>query len=426
MAEIVVTGTELRIYGEHTIQSLAVRRNAANVAGVVTHTAGVTFLDRSGVARQGMLLTITGDLSVQGVAPPNLVASRIDVSGKGSARSTGMGAGAGSADNAHGGGAGHGGAGGNSASGREGGGCVGSVTQPTAFGSGGGSTRFNSAGSAGGGAVHVTVGGVATLDGDVWCDGQAGTVPNYADGGGAGGSLWIWANQILGAGKIHANGGNGGNGNAGGGGGGRIAMYSCTQLPESRVTVNGGTGLEAGQRGSIVRGANIRLDQPVTTPRTVLVPHDAVLSIVASSTRPPFTVNYAWQRFNRASGLFENLAEGQDARFFGVASSTLRVFGRLSSCGDELFKCILSDTCGAMPSPTILVQFRSPADLDDGSGTRTPDNAVTIDDLLFFLPLYLQGDPGVDLDDGTGNGDPDGGVTIDDLLFFLDHLYAGC
>jgi len=31
-----------------------------------------------------------------------------------------------------------------------------------------------------------------------------------------------------------------------------------------------------------------------------------------------------------------------------------------------------------------------------------------------------------DVDDGTGTGTPDGGVTIDDLLFFLAHFAAGC
>lgn len=67
-----------------------------------------------------------------------------------------------------------------------------------------------------------------------------------------------------------------------------------------------------------------------------------------------------------------------------------------------------------------------PADLDDGSGAGTSDGAVTIDDLLYFLPLFEAGDVAVDLDNGTGTGTPDDAVTVDDLLFFLVRFEAGC
>jgi hypothetical protein len=66
------------------------------------------------------------------------------------------------------------------------------------------------------------------------------------------------------------------------------------------------------------------------------------------------------------------------------------------------------------------------ADLDDGSGTGTPDSAVDINDMLYFLIAFEAGDIGVDLDNGTGTGTGDGAVTIDDLLFFLTHFEAGC
>ena len=66
------------------------------------------------------------------------------------------------------------------------------------------------------------------------------------------------------------------------------------------------------------------------------------------------------------------------------------------------------------------------ADFDDGSGTGTPDGGVTLDDLLYFLVLYGNGDVRADIDDGSGTGTHDGGVTIDDLLFFLVHFNAGC
>jgi hypothetical protein len=67
-----------------------------------------------------------------------------------------------------------------------------------------------------------------------------------------------------------------------------------------------------------------------------------------------------------------------------------------------------------------------PTDLDNGSGTGTPDNAVTIDDLLFFLVKFEIGDASVDLDNGSGTGTPDGAITIDDLLFFLIRFEEGC
>lgn len=69
---------------------------------------------------------------------------------------------------------------------------------------------------------------------------------------------------------------------------------------------------------------------------------------------------------------------------------------------------------------------RCVADLDDGSGTGTPDGGVTIEDLLYYLDLFAQGGIRADLDDGSGTGHPDGGVTIDDLLYFFVRYDAGC
>lgn len=66
------------------------------------------------------------------------------------------------------------------------------------------------------------------------------------------------------------------------------------------------------------------------------------------------------------------------------------------------------------------------ADLDNGSGTGTPDGGVDINDLLYFLARFEQGAPGADLDDGTFSGTPDGGVDVDDLLYFLVHFETGC
>ncbi len=66
------------------------------------------------------------------------------------------------------------------------------------------------------------------------------------------------------------------------------------------------------------------------------------------------------------------------------------------------------------------------ADVDDGSATGTPDGAVTIDDLLYYLGVFQQGDVAADVDDGSGTATPDGAVTIDDLLYYLVRFQAGC
>lgn len=72
------------------------------------------------------------------------------------------------------------------------------------------------------------------------------------------------------------------------------------------------------------------------------------------------------------------------------------------------------------------LSFGCPADLDDGTSSGTPDEAVTIDDLLYFLGVFEQGVVAADLDNGSGVGVRDNAVTIDDLLFFLSRFEAGC
>ncbi len=66
------------------------------------------------------------------------------------------------------------------------------------------------------------------------------------------------------------------------------------------------------------------------------------------------------------------------------------------------------------------------ADYDNGSGFGFPDLGVTIDDLVYYLALFAEGDVRADNDDGSGTGTQDHGVTIDDLVFFLELYQAGC
>jgi hypothetical protein len=67
-----------------------------------------------------------------------------------------------------------------------------------------------------------------------------------------------------------------------------------------------------------------------------------------------------------------------------------------------------------------------PADLDNGTGGGLPDNAVDINDLLYFLVVFESGTTAADLDNGTNTGTPDGGVDINDLLYFLVRFEGGC
>lgn len=66
------------------------------------------------------------------------------------------------------------------------------------------------------------------------------------------------------------------------------------------------------------------------------------------------------------------------------------------------------------------------ADLDNGSGTGTPDGGVDINDLLYFLSQFEAGSLGADLSSNDYPGVSDDGVDINDLLFFLEHFETGC
>lgn len=74
----------------------------------------------------------------------------------------------------------------------------------------------------------------------------------------------------------------------------------------------------------------------------------------------------------------------------------------------------------------VLVNVECLADLDDGGGTGVADNAVDINDLLFFLIRFEEGSAAADLDDGSGLGISDQAVDVNDLLCFLARFELGC
>ncbi|MBL9119397.1 MAG: hypothetical protein JNL80_05750 [Phycisphaerae bacterium] len=240
--DVIVRGATLTIEGPHTFGSLLIERSATNVAGVVTHPANYIGIDGA-----GLQLLITGDCTIQG-ASGSLVASRLDVNGKGHPAGQGPGVGANSPNSSFGtAGGGHGGAGGDSNLGvATGGACYGSVTEPIDFGSGSGAG--SNPGAPGGGAVHLTVGGTLVLDGVVSANGAT-----QNSSGGAGGSVWIECGTFAGAGSLTAKGGNGPNGSWGGGGGGRVAVHADAITYSGVYELCGGTGTRGGAGTAFVR-----------------------------------------------------------------------------------------------------------------------------------------------------------------------------
>jgi hypothetical protein len=146
------------------------------------------------------------------------------------------------------GGAGHGGSGGHGPSSR-GGSTYGSVSQPTALGSGGVVSYSGHSGGPGGGAIKFNVSDTLTINGTVSANGGGST--QYGSGG-AGGSIWLIADTFTGFGLIAADGGSSSSTNkSGGGGGGRIALEWTTRTFNGVIQAQGGTGYRNGKNGTI-------------------------------------------------------------------------------------------------------------------------------------------------------------------------------
>jgi hypothetical protein len=207
-----------------------------NSGGAITLLAG----------QSSLVLGVLGDLNIGS-------GSAITVDGKGYTRAAGPGFGGSVASKGAGGG--YGGNGGASASGAAGGTNYGSAAQPVDRGSGGGAgANAYSSGCEGGSAVRLSVGGKLTVDGSLTASGNAGLQDD--SGGGAGGSLWVSASQLIGSGNILAAGGSGDLYGGGGGGGGRIAIYSPANTFTSLVSVAGGAGATPGQTGTVFSAAS--------------------------------------------------------------------------------------------------------------------------------------------------------------------------
>ncbi|MBW1860471.1 MAG: hypothetical protein JRI70_10515, partial [Deltaproteobacteria bacterium] len=110
----------------------------------------------------------------------------------------------------------------------------GSLSQPTALGSGG---RYYSVGGSGGGALKLVVAGTVTVDGTISVNGEDST-QCCDNGGGSGGSLWVITSTLAGSGFIAADGGQGA-AKGGAGGGGRIALEWNTRTFDGVISAKG-------------------------------------------------------------------------------------------------------------------------------------------------------------------------------------------
>jgi hypothetical protein len=174
----------------------------------------------------------------------------------------------------------HGGTGGVGRDGARAGTTHGSVFEPYQAGSGGGRAANYGLGGSGGGALKLIVHGVLRNDGRIEANGTDGG--SYA-GGGAGGSLWIVAPALAGAGWFTATGGNGFPDGGGGGGGGRIALHYEQDGFSGRILVNGGEGTQAGGSGTVYR-------KPRTAPRGLVVLDNAGMTNGITEVDRDFTL----------------------------------------------------------------------------------------------------------------------------------------
>jgi hypothetical protein len=218
---IVVTGGVVTINTPLNLISLTIRNGAT-----VTHAAQLD---------QGLRLTIAGDLTVQ-------TGGAINVTGLGYPAMMGPGAGriGEPSRDRRGGGGGHGGMGGYSANHPDSGGqAYDSLTEPSEPGSGGGDYGGNVAGF-GGDVIRLTVHGILRMEGGATIAAN-GTDSQYRAGGGAGGSIWITAQTLLGTGMISAVGAGTGGYGGGNGAGGRIAIYTGNRQFTGTIRVGNGT-----------------------------------------------------------------------------------------------------------------------------------------------------------------------------------------
>lgn len=146
----------------------------------------------------------------------------------------------------------------------------------------------------------------------------------------------------------------------------------------------------------------------------------------ANATGADFGVN-----LNPNTGALTGMAWGENigwVNFAGGAAAGRAFAARLDQPNGRLRGYAWGENIGwiNLDDGNEFVGLICLSDVDDGTGTGTPDGGVTIDDLLYYLFTFEAGSINADVDDGSGTGTQDGGVTIDDLLYYLARFEAGC
>jgi|GEM_PF-1107392 len=188
---------------------------------------------------------------------------------------------------------------------------------------------------------------------------------------------------------------------------GDVGSYDCVLTNSCGNTTSNAVALTVNQGPQIST-------QP--TGSTVNSGSPATASVVATGTPG---VSYQWRRNTT------NLSDV--APYSGTGTATLNI-AAVTNAEAGSFDVVVTNTCGTATSNAVVIDIATgcPADLDNGSGTGTPDGGIDINDLLYFLNKFEAGAIDADLDNGSGLGVPDGGIDINDLLFFLSHFEAGC
>ncbi|HCM39935.1 MAG TPA: hypothetical protein DIS93_08195 [Bdellovibrionales bacterium] len=250
------TAATLNFINAATISALVVNNGSTvNVNSQLTTGTDVTL---SGASTIRTASGVAAVISVTNIYVNS--GSSLSATGKGFAPGGGTGAGV---SGQSGGGAGYGGAGASAASGEAGGIAYfapGTLTEPTALGSGGGAGSGTS-GGAGGGAIKIIASGLVSVSGTIDANGADSNTAagGGTGGGGSGGSIWIISSVLAGNGSILANGGlagiyiPGGPYRGGGGSGGRIALESTTNNFTGSTSVQGGVGYLTGSSGSVYK-----------------------------------------------------------------------------------------------------------------------------------------------------------------------------
>ncbi len=306
--------------------------------------------------------------------------------------------------------------------------------RPLVGGSGGG-LWYGAGGGGGGGAILIAATGTITVNGQILANG------GYHGGGfsGSGGAIRLVASSVLGpSGQLRALGGD----SAAGKGRIRVERVNATTLTnvdpaasEGGLTTGATAVLWPAPSASSVRIVSVGGEPMSADPGAQLdlvsvdrrLPSIGSVEVIMETRNLIPSPGAVWLRVVPSSGYDALVTATLVGGTTAVSTwSALITPAAKASALQALASTTVGQAAAACSREVSIYRRQCAADLDDGSGSGFPDDAVTIDDLVYYLGLYEAGDPAGDLDNGSGTGTGDGAVTIDDLLYFLARYEAGC